>query len=69
MVANGSITTVSKRARAPITNPSHVIRVPTEIPGRYFGHETAMVVSDNLPYDLVVLHLQSIAVSYKLSMC
>lgn len=60
MVPNGGIATICKRARASITNPSNVIWISTEIPGCNFGHETAMVVPDNLPYNLVLLHLLSI---------
>ena len=33
MVANGGIATIGERARAPITNPGHIIRVSTEFPG------------------------------------
>ena len=44
MVANGGVATVrtvSERARASITNPSHVIRISTEIPRRYSKQKKA----------------------------
>lgn len=59
MVAYGGIATVSERTGASIANTRHIIRVSTEYPSFDFGHETAMVVPDDLPYDLVVLHFSS----------
>ena len=31
MVTNGGIATISERARAPVTNPGHIIGISTEI--------------------------------------
>jgi hypothetical protein len=97
VITDSCIATISKRARAPITNPSYVIWVSTKIPrcdstiktqqthqnktkknqinynlNRFkfktllyakkilkmvlLGHKTAVIVPDNLPYDLIVLH-------------
>lgn len=33
MITNGGIATIGERAGAPVTNPSHIIGVSTEIPG------------------------------------
>lgn len=58
MIANGCIATIGERARASITDSGHVIWIPTENSSFDFGHEAAMLVPYNLPYNLVVLHLQ-----------
>lgn len=34
LLSNGGISTIGQRARAPVANSSHVIRVSTEIPRR-----------------------------------
>lgn len=66
MVTNSGIATIGERARASITNPSYVIRVSAEISSRDLGHETAVVVPDYLPYDLVVLHfLANLSVKFE----
>lgn len=57
MVSNGGVTAVSERTRASVTNTRYVVRVSTEDSCFDFGHVTAVLVSDDLPYDLVVLHL------------
>ena len=33
MVANGGVATIGERARAPVTNPGDVVRVPAEDSG------------------------------------
>lgn len=58
MVANGDIATVGERARASIANPSYIIGVSAKIPRCEFGHEAAMAVSDDLPDNFIVLHLE-----------
>lgn len=30
MVTNGGVAAISKRARTPVTNPSHIIRIPAK---------------------------------------
>lgn len=60
MVTDSGVATVSERAGTTIADPSDVIRVSTENTGSDFGHETAVLVPDDLPYHLVVLHLFSL---------
>jgi hypothetical protein len=57
VVTDRGVAAVGQRAGATITNSGHVIRISTENPRRYFGHETAVIMPDNLKYNLIVLHL------------
>lgn len=57
MIANSCVSAVGERARAPVADARNIIRVSTEYSGRDFGHVTAVVVPDDLPYHVVVLHL------------
>lgn len=57
MIADGGVSAVCQRAGAAVADPGHAIRVFAENPCSDFGHEAAVVVADDLPYDIVVLHL------------
>lgn len=57
MVANGGVATVGERAGASVAYARDIVWVSTEIPSDNFGHETAVIVSDDLPDNLIVLHL------------
>lgn len=57
MIANRGVSAVGEGARAPVAYSRDIVRVSTEYAGGDFGHETAVVVSDDLPYHVVVLHL------------
>lgn len=63
MVANGGVAAIGERTRAPIADAGQIVRVSTEDSGLDFGHETAVLVPDNLPYNLIVLHLLPISKS------
>lgn len=67
VITNGSISTVSKRARAPIADTRHVIWISTEFPSINLGHITAVIVANDLPNDLIVLHLRLLFLLPKLT--
>lgn len=57
MVANRGVSAVGEGARAPVADSRDIVRVSAEYSGGDFGHETAVVVANDLPYHVVVLHL------------
>lgn len=57
VIPYGGVSTVSQRAGAPVAYSGHIVRIPTKYPGFNFGHETAVFVPDNMPDDLILLHL------------
>jgi hypothetical protein len=53
MIPDGGITTVGKRAGAPVAYARRVVGIPAEYPCRNLGHEAAVVVADAVPYHVV----------------
>jgi len=53
MIPDGGITTVGKRAGAPVAYARSVVGIPAKYPCRNLSHEAAVVVPDAVPYHVV----------------